>query len=72
MTIKTLSIPVLVICLATIGCNKKGTNTIAPGEEGNEADDIEDIDKDGDDQLGEDGNKPGDLEDVDGDGDDNL
>jgi hypothetical protein len=72
MKIKLLSIPVMVFCLATVGCNKKGTNTIAPGDERNEAEEIEDIDNDGDDQLGEDGNQPGDLEDVDEDGDDNL
>jgi hypothetical protein len=63
MKIKALSIPAM---------DKKGTNTIAPGEEPHEADAIEDIDNDGDDQLGADGNVPGDLEDVDGDGDDNL
>lgn len=72
MKIKALSIPAVVFCLASLGCDKQGTNTIAPGDERNEAEEIEDLDKDGDDQLGEDGNQPGDLEDVDGDGDDNL
>ncbi|MCR9159293.1 MAG: hypothetical protein ACE37F_08755 [Nannocystaceae bacterium] len=52
------------------GFEKTGDAIEASADEASS--EIEDIDDDGDDQLGKDGNEKGDLEDIDNDGDDNL